>query len=107
LRQEFFDGLGRKADAKFQFFTMEQWQKMENAGAIFLPAAGRRCGTHPHMQQFAGHYWTTSTRNCGVAWACYCGFCYDYYRSKDTFLNRHNRSEGRSVRLVKDYIPEN
>ena len=61
------DGENTKYDFYTQNYTLEQWTKLEEAGAVFLPAAGRRTGgwgnttISPHMVgviglDSAGHY---------------------------------------------------
>lgn len=39
-------------------YTINQWNQMENAGAIFLPSAGIRVGCT--YDDFAGEYWSSS-----------------------------------------------
>ena len=83
--------------AYYQTFTAEQWNKMESAGAIFLPAACERSGTSVSNVQWEhhGNYW--SGFDSDVAATCLSftsngvGFFVDYYRNR-----------GLSVRLVKD-----
>ncbi len=43
-----------------QTFTLEQWRKMEAAGAVFLPAAGVRQGAKVSLTQEFGYYWTAT-----------------------------------------------
>ena len=43
------DGEETKYDFTSQNYTLEQWTKLEQAGAIFLPAAGRRTGGYGNM----------------------------------------------------------
>ena len=38
----------------------DAWKKMEKEGAVFLPAAGGRCGTHVGLVGETGDYWTSS-----------------------------------------------
>ena len=40
-------------------YTTSQWDEMESAGAIFLPAAGRRNGSSLTNVNEQGRYWTT------------------------------------------------
>lgn len=52
-------------------YTEETWQKMEDAGAIFLPAAGYRWMSTVSAQGTEGYYWTASkTRLCFVVNHC-------------------------------------
>ena len=48
-------------------YSIEQWNKLEDAGAVFLPAAGCRYGTQ-----------TESIGDCGYYW------CNDYNKTSDT-----------------------
>lgn len=41
-------------------YTLEEWRLMENAGAIFLPAAGSRKGTVLYSIWTRGNYWSSS-----------------------------------------------
>ena len=69
---------GQWADFEFDYnhYTLDQWTKMEAAGAVFLPAAGRRTGgfgnkidkdqqtvaedyRHFNNANFFGYYWTS------------------------------------------------
>ncbi len=41
-------------------YTLEQWAKMESAGAVFLPAAGKRGRTSVDDVQTEGQYWSST-----------------------------------------------
>lgn len=81
-------------------YDASSWKKMEDAGAVFLPAAGRRSGTSVSLVEEEGRYWT-STRysgegpeqqkftNTSYMSSYYFYYSYGYY--------------GCSVRLVQDY----
>ena len=79
------DGGNTKYDFYSQNYTLAQWTELEKAGAVFLPAAGRRTGgwgnetISPHMQGILGldsdghykyhdntnyhaYYWTSTYR---------------------------------------------
>ena len=49
------------------FYNLSQWQQMESAGALFLPAAGYRNGTDVNTSRVAGYYWTTTHLNANQA----------------------------------------
>lgn len=70
------------------------WAKMEAAGAVFLPAAGYRDGTHVHSVGIRGTYWSSSADNTYGAWFVNFneGGVYPGYNT--------TRDEGQSVRLV-------
>ena len=99
---EFKTGFHTDYGAEFygthQTFTPEQWQFMEEAGAVFLPAAGVRNGNDTYFANTYCNYWTATPS-------------YDYYaqflcsNSADAYTDNHDRSNGRSVRLVKDVVP--
>ena len=87
--------------AAYQIFTADQWSKLEAAGAVFLPAAGRRDGTTMIAVKSWGRYWTSTGYNGN--------YSYDSSfnsRYLNTVLSGGrswiNNSYGLSVRLVKD-----
>ena len=81
--------------AACQTFTAEQWSKLESAGAVFLPAAGYRYGSNVSYVQSDGHYWSATERGIdGVEGL--------YFDSSWVEMGSLNRSDGYSVRLVKD-----
>lgn len=76
-------------------FSLADWQKMEAAGAVFLPACGGRTGTE--MTSTAVQYWSTNEGS-----SCY---AYDIITNGDTAYrlktNQVERSSAFGVRLVK------
>lgn len=76
-------------------FTLEQWQQMEEAGAIFLPAVGYRQGNSIYASGSKGYYWTTSP-NGG------CGPMNLEFSAEYIKINSAYRYSGFSVRLVKN-----
>ena len=76
-------------------FTLEQWQQMEEAGAIFLPTYGFRQGNSIYGSGSKGYYWTTSP-NGG------CGPMNLEFSAEYIKINSAYRYSGLSVRLVKD-----
>ena len=85
-----------EAYGQYQAFTADQWSKLESAGAVFLPAAGRRYGSGVESVQFYGYYW--SAAECGSSKAVN---LYFYSRQVDAVGSPY-RYDGQSVRLVKD-----
>ena len=77
-------------------YPYELWQKMERAGAVFLPAAGDRMGSTVNSVKEEGRYWSSTPVSDGCAY--YMGFMDNVGDDSDGTL----RSHGRSVRLVKD-----
>ena len=68
---------------------------MEQAGAIFLPAAGSRYVSQTDLVQFYGCYWTASLYNDYNA-------CIFQFFSNGADIDNLNRSMGLSVRLVRE-----
>ncbi len=75
--------------------TASQWSILEQAGAVFLPAAGGRFGTSVRDVGSYGYYWSASYDYSNSAYRVY---FYDSYLY--TNLNSYNRCGGQSVRLV-------
>ncbi len=77
-------------------YTAEQWQTMEQAGAVFLPASGYRWGSVLNYVGNFGYYWS-STED-------YVDFAHYVYFTSDGFLPQYNldRHSGRAVRLAQD-----
>lgn len=82
-------------------YTFSEWQRMEAAGAIFMPAAGRRCyGTMIADIGKCGYFWTSNSYSCqGDTRAVFY-----YYRTIDQYpqMAYGTRNQGFSVRLVMD-----
>ena len=75
--------------------TAAQWSILEQAGAVFLPAAGGRDGTSVSDVGSGGIYWSASNR--------YSCACYVYFNDFNLYTSNFNsRYFGRSVRLVRD-----
>ena len=88
--------LGEQYYADYQTFTLSQWEQLEQAGAVFLPAAGRRSGTSVDDVQNRGDYWSSTAY--GTVYA-YDVFFYSYYLYPQY---ADYRNDGRSVRLAQD-----
>ena len=78
-------------------YDASSWSTMEDAGAVFLPAAGFRYGTYLDDVDTCGLYWSSTPVNEYSAYFIYFGDrdVYDY--------GIYDRYGGRSVRLVKNY----
>lgn len=74
-------------------YTASEWTQMEDAGAVFLPCAGKRNGTTVSEVDSEGYYWTSTSSN-GTSG----------YRIKLTASGYDDdlRHLGHSVRLVID-----
>ena len=75
-------------------YTASQWQKMEDAGAVFLPAAGYRDETRVIFSGLIGYYWSSTQYDSDYAYILY--FETFYLGPQDYYY----RGGGRSVRLV-------
>ena len=79
-------------------YTLAQWQQMESAGAVFLPAAG--CRVEEGLQRANGRYW--SSTHASVNGSYYLRFAADYLYTHFYY----NRKRGFSVRPVKDAVTD-
>lgn len=76
-------------------YTIVEWEKMEEAGALFFPAAGVREGTGIWNVDVYGIYWSSTSNSeiqCWVLW----------FSSSIVWPAHDERYLGFSVRLVKD-----
>ena len=76
-------------------YTSSQWELMESAGAVFLPAAGNRKGTSVYDTGSDGFYWSSAQGGSGGAYRQYFDTSYLYPQSYG------GRYHGFSVRLVQ------
>lgn len=81
--------------AKYQTFTISEWAKLEQNGALFLPAAGRRGSSDVGAIQWYGYYWLADVSDEYESDNFF--FRSDFYQLQDNDCYR-----GYSVRLVKD-----
>ena len=86
---------GEEYFAKHQSYTASEWQKMEHAGAVFLPAAGYRYKNKVCDVYVRSYYWTST--NEGDKHAYLLTFC--SYMADFGWISRY---VGQPVRLVKD-----
>lgn len=95
----FNSGFSLRSSAKsydlYQTITAEQWSQMEEAGAVFLPAAGRRYYFDVDFVQSRGAYWSSSELSDSQVG-------YLYFDSGVANIEQSNPYYGRSVRLVKE-----
>ena len=76
-------------------YTLEQWNNMEIAGAIFLPITGMRNGTNIENRAIAGFYWS-ATKNGSE-----CAYSMKFLDSEFKHPSTTNYM-GLAVRLVRD-----
>ena len=84
-----------EAYGQYQAFSADQWSKLEDAGAVFLPAAGCRGGSGVGNVQYFGWYWSATK------------YLSDYAKTLNLYSDEAEMSfikcyVGSSVRLVKD-----
>ncbi len=84
-----------QAYADYQTFTLEQWEKLEAAGAVFLPASGFRLGSGIYFVQLSGRYWSATPGGS------YGASCLSFY-SDGAGWYYYGRCYGQAVRLVQD-----
>ena len=79
--------------------TASQWTTLENAGAVFLPAAGYRNGTIITKPGSNGYYWSSTHGDYTTA-------CYGCFSDSNLYvLDNWDRFMGFSVRLVQECNP--
>lgn len=80
---------------------LADWNTLENAGVVFLPAAGIRDGTHvPNTVGSYGYYWSSTSNGSSNAYTL--DFSYNYNISAGSVgpSTQYDRYNGISVRLV-------
>ena len=81
-------------------YNLSQWDKMQAAGAVFLPFTGSRSGTSVYSIGVYGEYWTVSSGPSSTNSSAY---CLDIDpQSGEIWVMDYSKSSGHSVRLVKD-----
>ena len=83
-------------------YTIDQWNLMEAAGAVFLPAAGIREGTSISGAGSSGIYWSSTPVASGETGSAY-NFQFDSGFEPTMYGARY---KGRPVRLVIN-VPAN
>ncbi len=79
--------------------SADNWQKMEDAGAVFLPAAGFRKETMVYYVGSVGYYWSATSVESSDEYACYMYFTSSAFNFSGPATDRY---WAKSVRLVKD-----
>ena len=96
FKSGFSDTYSVQAYADYQTLTLADWQKLEAAGAVFLPASGSRGGSLVSNVRYDGYYWSATPYDSGLA----DGFSFGSDAAGTSSL--WGRSYGRAVRLVQD-----
>ena len=78
-------------------YTEVEWKQMEDAGAVFFPAAGARLGTRVMYTAVAGYYWSSTPFEYDTVSV----YCMGFDSSRAVWEGLSNRTNGRSVRLVR------
>ena len=84
------------ADFSSNTISASQWNTLEQAGAVFLPAAGLRIGTSVSYVGSYCYYWSASYGNGSQAYGVY------FYSISVSLGSNDYRYCGYSVRLVQD-----
>ena len=96
FKSGFADDYSEEAYATYQTFDLAQWQKLEAAGAVFLPASGYRYGSYVNNVQDIGKYWSATPDNSDNAY-------FTIFYSDNANANYYSdRYYGYAVRLVQD-----
>ena len=95
FKSGFHNNYGVEYYAAYQTFTADQWSKLEDAGAVFLPASGYRYGSDVYYVRDFGSYWSATEVNGNDAY-------YLFLRSGAAATTNYIRCFGQSVRLVKN-----
>ena len=96
LKSGFSNTYSVQAYADYQTFTSSDWQQLEAAGAVFLPASGYRDGASVGYVQNSGYYWSTVPNKSDCAYVFLFG-------TDGAYTDNYSRYYGQSVRLVKNY----
>ncbi|MBO4588026.1 MAG: hypothetical protein J5711_03885 [Bacteroidales bacterium] len=88
---------GGGSQFSFNSYTFAEWEKMETAGAVFLPAAGSTNGTEYGASNQGGFYWTSTAASPNINVLLY---SFDDFMLMDV----NNRAMA-SVRLVRRVAP--
>ena len=85
---------------KHNEYTSAEWAQMENAGAVFLPAAGYRWDNEVYMEDsdldYMGYYWASTPYENWEGYLLY----FDGYELSPQ--NKNSRIYGQAVRLVQN-----
>ncbi|MGN0235633.1 MAG: hypothetical protein ACI4BD_04875 [Paludibacteraceae bacterium] len=94
FKSGFSSNNSEQAYAEYQAFTLAQWEKLETAGAVFLPATGYRYGSEIRYV-LRGYYWSATPGDS------YSAGCLDFDTGAIK-LGGSYRKFGFAVRLVQD-----
>ena len=86
----------RSAAFNSNSYNAEEWAELQNAGVVFLPAAGYRNGSTVEYNGEGGFYWSTTAGTSDYA------FGMAIYNNDLGTADSFNRGRARSVRLVEN-----
>ena len=96
FKSGFSDTYSVQAYADYQTLTLADWQKLEAAGAVFLPALGYRYGSDVSYVLSSGYYWSAPPYDSDIADEF-------FFYSDEAYTGSYwLRDYGRAVRLVQD-----
>lgn len=81
--------------------TLSQWATLEDAGAVFLPAAGQRYDKEIRVLNNMGYYWTSTAIGGFIPDAAH-GLYFIMENGDIAYYGRPTRYYGCSVRLVRE-----
>lgn len=81
-------------------FTLDEWETLENNGAVFLPLAGHRQGVIVTSVGYGSYYWSASGSEAGLNTALFMDYSWGAFSSEPDY-----RFNGNCVRLVQDVEP--
>ncbi len=84
-----------QAYADYQTFTLLQWEQLEEAGAVFLPATGNRERIVVKYMQQSGYCQSGTIHSPNYSYQL-------YFDAKNMYTSISDRYKGIPVRLVKD-----
>ncbi len=104
FKSGFADDDSAEAYAAYQTFSLAQWQKLETAGAVFLPAAGVRYKAVVYGVQNGCFYWSATAKNIADAYCltfnAHTADAGGYFGDSEN--GYRPRYQGGAVRLVRD-----
>lgn len=81
-------------------FTLDEWETLENNGAVFLPLAGDRQGVFVTGVGYVSYYWSASRAEDGLSMSLFMDYAHGAYWAEVDYL-----FNGCSVRLAQDVEP--
>ena len=99
----FVDDYSAQTSFDSNVYTVEEWNTLEAAGAVFLPCAGLRVGKTVGSIGSQGHYWTSTPWDATTAKIVYIDNMGVHIDKPAENYYTEPRRNGQSVRLVQDF----